>query len=136
MKFDWYKFLVQVKNYILGRPTIVVDDTGDFCMVVGEEDCSLSNIFRLLRNDEWQINYPLQHRIKTIYGMQLIGARKLVEDGHQYHLRVYEDKRLKEFRLYCHWEWMPEVRPLEHYLGEGYEKDCSQLIIFRNWGEE
>jgi len=100
--------------------TVEVDDLADYCFTLS---ANLWKIRRRLRQMGYEINYPLQHIVKTKYGIQLIGARRVVND-HQYHIRVFRSE--KGYRIYCHYEYTPEARPWEHYVGEGYRIACEE----------
>lgn len=124
---DWYKYWRKFKLWFCGKPTTKLSELEDFCFTV---EMPLKDIFYILREKGWEINYPMQHVIKTKWGTQFIGARKYnnigLEKDKQYHLRVFHEGGNK-WRVYCHREWMPERMPLHHYLGVDCEKNCDEV---------
>lgn len=124
MRFDLYKFVRQIINFLHNKPTVKIDELPDYCF---STNLSLKEIRNEFKDRGWELNHTLQHTIETRYGKQLLTARKLDYKGHQYHARIFKDEDDNDYRVYCHYEWAPETRPYEHYMGEGCEKNCEKI---------
>lgn len=105
---------------------VKVDDTDDYCFTV---EAPFQAIKTTLKEEGYELSHVLQHIIETKYGVQKLGARRVV-GGKQFHVRLYEVGE-DLYRVYCHFEWTPEFKPYEHYIGQDYEIACEEVeIIF------
>lgn len=85
----------------------------------------LDMIIKILEIQGFDVNefHPLQF----IDEGQAVGARKILNEDRQLHVRMYKDKDWEQegYDVHAHIEYTPERAPLRHLLGVGMINGCD-----------
>ena len=86
-------------------------------------------IIKILEIQGFDVNE--YHPLQFIDEGQVVGARKILDDWKQLHVRIYKNKDLEKegYDVHAHIEYLPEKAPFRHILGYGASDGCEEFEI-------